>query len=300
MVFGVMLGLGAAMSQSVSYIFSRLFVLRRKRGVLHLLVVSHVLMGLVSAAMLPLFWRGADMPPPGEYLGWLMSTAGFYLLGQVSLFLVLRRTDASRVAPLLALKVVILAIATVALSGTNLAAMQWTAVGLCVAAAFVLNYTGGALPVWAVVGIVLTCLMYCVSDLSIMRLVRALQPSGQTSSATVMVAVCLSYITCGIAAAVMLPLTGRGVLRDTGYAAPFAAAWLVGMVCMYACFARVGVVYGNIMQSTRGLISIVIGVVLVRLGVRDLETKTAASVLVQRLVAAALMCAAVAMYQFGS
>ena len=75
------------------------------------------------------------------------------------------------------------------------------------------------------------------------------------------------------------------------------AAWLVGMMCLFICFEAVGVVYGNILQSTRGLISIVIGAHLAGLGMVHLEQKHPRHVVLRRLGAAAMMCAAIALYR---
>ena len=86
---------------------------------------------------------------------------------------------------------------------------------------------------------------------------------------------------------------------DWLHALPFAATWLLSMVFLYACFAFVGPVFGNILQSTRGIISIVLGAGLARLGLEHLEQKVSRPVLRQRIGAAILMCAAVWLFQTG-
>ena len=86
---------------------------------------------------------------------------------------------------------------------------------------------------------------------------------------------------------------------DWLYALPFAAAWLLSMVFLYACFALIGPVFGNILQSTRGILSIVLGAGLARLGVEHLEERVPRAVLLQRIGAALLMCIAVWLFQTG-
>jgi cytochrome c biogenesis protein CcdA len=72
--------------------------------------------------------------------------------------------------------------------------------------------------------------------------------------------------------------------------------WLLGMAGLYTCFGLVGVVFGNILQSTRGMMSIAIGAALAHAGWHALETRVDPQTLVRRLLAAALMTAAIALY----
>ncbi len=293
---GVLFGLGAATAQAVSYIFSRLFVAHQKRGVVRLLVLGHILMGAVSLALAPIFW--CEQTPNLKTILWpLASTVGFYLLGQVGLFLTLRVTDASRVSPMLAMKVVILAVISSMILHEDVTWLQWAAVVLSAAAAFMLNASGGSLPLKALAGIALTCLAYCISDLSIGVFVTAMKAGGMGAMQASLLCAFLSYTLCGVLAVVILPWSGKGAPADWKWAAPFAAAWLVGMMCLFICFEAVGVVYGNILQSTRGLISIVIGAHLAGLGMVHLEQKHPRHVVLRRLGAAAMMCAAIALYR---
>ena len=68
------------------------------------------------------------------------------------------------------------------------------------------------------------------------------------------------------------------------------------MAGLYICFGLIGVVFGNIVQSTRGLFSIVIGASLAHAGWHGLETQVDRRTLTRRLLAAALMTAAIALY----
>ena len=293
MVIGALLGLGAATCHSVSYLFSRLFVIRRRKGILRLLVLGHVLMGAASAIALPALWS-ADVPPLSRYILPLLGAAGFYLLGQAGLFLALRHADASRVSPLLGLKVIVLAAITVLFLRDRLSLLQWVAVALSGGAAVLLGSSGTRLNRQAVVGLIFACLSYCLSDLSIKALVEAL--SGLGPWRAVLLAVSMSYVLCGILGLLLMPWAGRAALKDLPYALPFAVSWLLAMVFLYACFAAIGVVFGNIMQSTRGLISILFGAALAHAGMVHLEEKTSRAVLARRLAAAGLMCLAIAMF----
>lgn len=293
---GIALGFVAAALQSVSYVCSRLFVIRRHNAVIHLLVMAHVLMGAVSLAALPFLWSW-QLPPLTDYLGPLLAVSIFYLLGQMGLFVALRFTDASRTAPLLGLKIAILAAISVSLLHEHLGLVQWLAVAMSVVAAFVLNYSGTKMPLSAAAAILFACVAYSISDLNIAMLVKKFSATGAPHP--VLLSVCLSYIVCGLAALAAMPWAGKRQAADWLWAAPFAAAWLTAMVFLFACFDGIGVVYGNIIQSTRGLISIVLGAHIAGLGFEHLEKRVAGKVLLQRIAAAGLMTAAIALFQLG-
>ncbi len=290
---GILLGLAMALTQSISFLCVRLFVVRRHKGAMRLLVLGHVIMGVISAAALPLLWdRRAGAV--GGFIWPLVGASGFYLIGQASLIFALTRTDASRISPLLALKIVVLAVVTATVLDARLGPLQWGGVALSVAAAFVLNYTGGRLPLPCIAAVALTCAAYALSDLNVQALVTALGAMGRARASLLGVSMC--YILTGAAALALLPWAGRGVWGELRYAAPFAISWLTAMVFLFACFAHVGVVFGNILQSTRGLISILLGAAVAAMGMEHLEQKHPRGVLVRRLIAAGMMCLAIAMW----
>jgi hypothetical protein len=294
MLIGIILGLAAAVAQSLSYIFSRLYVMRHPGAFLRLMVLGHLVMGALSLAMLPLLPLD-HLPPLKQYVWPLVGASGFYLLGQAGLFYVLRHVEASRISPLLGLKIAMLAIITAAFlrDGPAPTPLQWLAVGLSVAAAFALNSTGGKLPALIVGGLLFTCLTYSMSDISIRCLIHGLGGSGV---GVVLVAVAFCYLLCGVAALAALPLAGAHQRGDWRLAVPWAVSWLGAMLLLFGCFQAVDVVYGNILQSTRGLISMVLGAGLAGAGMVHIEKKVSRGVFWRRMAAALLMSAAIALY----
>jgi drug/metabolite transporter (DMT)-like permease len=254
-------------------------------------------MGLAALVTLALVWD-ARVPPLASFWWIAALGAGFYLLGQVCMFASLRHTDASRASPLLTLKVLFLAGFTVLFLGAHMTGTQWLAAVLAVAAAVALNYSGKGMPPSAIVPLLAACVGYSLSDLYIRDLVLAIKAGGELSMfrASILAVGC-SYVITGVVALAALPL-GGGVrtLRQWPYAVPFAAAWFSAMIVLFACFATIGVVPGNIVQSSRGLISIFLGAGLARLGHTHLEQKVSRWVLVRRVVAAAALMAAIAMF----
>lgn len=294
---GVFLGLGAAFCQSLSYLFSRRFV----RGVFEnagiLLVLSHGAMALFSVVLLPFFWP-QRWPPISAYILPLMGTSISYLVGQAGLFLALRSADASRVSPLLGLKIIILALICAGLLGRDYFWMQWVAVGLSVLAAALLNRFGGRLPWQSLLWVLLACGGYALSDLSIPPLVEKFSAEGLMRASVF--ATCISYILCGVVMLPFLPLLP--LCRASAWldAVPFSLAWFAAMLLLYACFSTIGVVYGNIVQSSRGVISILIRAAVAARGWEHLETKVSRVVILQRVAAAVLLSAAIALFHLGS
>ena len=299
MILGVILGLLTALGHSLAYLATRWFTQDRGRPTSQLLTLAHVWVGLVAVAMLPIVWP--------EELGWdrrwmlpYVGLVGFFLIAQISLITSLKLADASRIAPLLGLKVALLAIISVVL-GARLGFMQWSGVGLAVASAWVLNGVGGRLPWKATALVVLACGCYAIADTLILHTIeQAQQISGDTSLMRVPLwCVGVVYTGIGLIAAALLPFFGTREPRAWRDATPYAMSWIFAMVFLYMTFSSLGTVLGAILQSTRGLISIGLGVLLAQMGWHHLEQKHGASVIWRRLGAAALMTAAVALYVCG-
>lgn len=292
-MLGVIFGLMTAVLQSASYLLSRHYVAVRGMSLLQLLVLAHVVMGGFAGVGLIFFLPKAGVDPIG-LIGPVAGTAGFYLLGQVGLFYALRYSDASRVAPLLGLKIFILAGFAVIFLGQSLTGWQWLAVVVSGLATIVLNFSGGSLPVRSILALLWTCIFYSLSDIYIRILIEVLDPTYSIGAAVT--ATCLTYLSCGVLGVVLLPWLGSREGSRWKIALPYGLAWFGSMVCMFIAIALVNVVFANILQSTRGLISIALGVALVHIGWTELESRTTRSVLVRRSIAALLMTVAIALY----
>jgi len=86
-------------------------------------------------------------------------------------------------------------------------------------------------------------------------------------------------------AAVRIPAEACS-LRAWGSACPSALTWFGSMCLLYACFGLIGVVFGNIVQSTRGMISIALGWMVARWGMTHLESHAPRSALWRRMAGA--------------
>lgn len=305
---GIAAGLVSGACMSFSYLLSRHHALGqpaadRPTAALGLLLRAHVVMSGVATAGVILL-QPLALPPLAQFIGPLVAAAGFYLLGNIILFGLLRSLEASRLTPFLGLKVFILALIVAMFFKQPLSATQWLAVGLSVAATALLQGTSGGLPRAALGRVLVICLCFALSDLFIVRLIDALDPSGPGRSGRLFAAVLgmlLTYLACGLACGATL-LFGRfrpppdRVWPAWRAAGGYAGTWLLAMAGLYICFGLVGAVFGNVVQSTRGIMSVVIGAVLAHLGWHELEQQVDRATLVRRIGAACLMTAAIAVY----
>ena len=53
--------------------------------------------------------------------------------------------------------------------------------------------------------------------------------------------------------------------RKTRDSAPFAVFWFTAMMAIYFCYGQLGAVFGNVVQSTRALIAVVVALLYVPL-----------------------------------
>jgi drug/metabolite transporter (DMT)-like permease len=296
MPVGLILGFLAACFQSFSYLGTKLFIKRHKNDIAVLLAVSHIIMAAISIPLV-LFLKPAEMPAFAVYRNALLGAAGFYLLGQLSLFAALTRTEASRVSPLLGLKIVFLAGISVWFMHQSLTAAKWSAVGLSTAAALLLSRSGQRISILSLLMIVSACVFYSLSDLNIKLLVDHFRYLGVLRGA--LLGTGLTYILCATVGITIAWVKRKNIERRTwAWSLPFTLSWFVGVVFLYGCFALLGVVYGNIIQSTRGIVSVGVGYLLAYAGLEHLEPKITRAVYLKRIAAAIVMTAAVALYLF--
>ncbi|MEM7576799.1 MAG: hypothetical protein AAF328_04920 [Planctomycetota bacterium] len=313
---GVILGLLTAWAHSLAYLGSRWFTVRKRGTSVQLLVIAHVQLGVVALVGMPLAWPTQLAWPweAGSASGaWLAPAAtGGVVLGiaQSSLFAALRFTDASTVSPLLTLKLILLGLAAnfgIYSERIPISGWGWLAIGLAIIGAIMIQGIGKPPPlrVWPLIGITILC--YSFVDLSIVHAIHAVCEQGyglttaqdagtvQRVGAGVFIATVL-YVVTATAALTMLPWFGSReptVWRD---ALAYAGPWAVAMVTLYGTFALVGAVFGSVLQGTRALWSVLLGAWVGKAGDGSIETDHHHHVVAWRVVAAACMVAAVALF----
>jgi uncharacterized membrane protein len=296
MIFGVLSGLFAAFFQSCSYLFSKRYVARYEQSTTGLLVCGHVIMGAFSLLLLPFLWP-SHMPGIAQFALPLAGCVVCYLSGQVFLFLSFKETDASRVSPLLGLKIMILAALTVIFTNQHFHPLQWLAIAIGVCAAYILGMLGREMTLKNWLWVVLACLCYSLSDLSIKVIIGMFKDVGLFHAAVF--CACLCYFFCGVASGLALLFFPLPSFPKWKASFPFAVFWFAGILFLFACFGSIGVVFGNIVQSTRGVISILMGSLVAARGHEHIEEKVHPRVIVVRLCAAVLMIAAIVLFYAG-
>lgn len=249
----------------------------------------------VFSVIVLIFSLPDKMPPFNDYALPLFACSIFYIFGQFFLFEALKLSQPSRVSPLLGMKVFILAIIGYLFLNQQFGIYQWLAIALSTVAAFLLSNTGGKIGFKGFLMILAACLFYSISDLNIKIMVSKFQHLGLLKS--ILISASISYILCGIFALIAMAfITGQMTIRQWTFSVPFSVFWFAAMLSLFACFALVGVVYGNIIQSTRGILSICFGFILAHSGFEFLDTKISRKVFIQRLLAAILMMAAIGLF----
>ncbi|HBR98560.1 MAG TPA: hypothetical protein DD979_14485 [Gammaproteobacteria bacterium] len=294
MVTGILFGLGAALLQAVSYLCSAIFISTHKTSAATHLILVHIVMGIFSALLLPLFWHPLALDIDAYWLP-LVSAAGSYFFGQFSLYQAIRYSVASRVSPLLGLKIFILAVFTSIVFDEQYRLLQWTAVGLCIVGAVWLSASGGRIGWRAFLWVVAACCGYAVSDISIVFLIEHFADLPDIPA--ILLSVTLCYLLCGLGSLALISRIQQPELLRASL--PAAVSWFLAMCCLFACFAEIGVVFGGIVQSSRGLISILLTLLLAGFHWRFADPLPPRAVLVQRLAAAMLITSAIGLFSLG-
>ncbi len=300
---GVYAGVGAAALMACSYLSSG-WALRRTPGLTSVGLFFNALMGmtLVSLAGIWFVWDKALLLRAGAYLPALLATVFAYGLGQCLIFLAQRDIDASRIVPLLGLKLPMLALLNLVVFRQHFSLLQLLAIALTVLAAFVLNNAGHRIG-WLNMSLVLAgCCAYCLSDTFIRVMVQRMQGTvydGDLFMASAS-STLLTYLLCGLIGLTVV-LLGPAHFRCKGAALhtfPYALFWVPSIVLFSFCLGRLGTVYGNIIQASRGLLAIFFVQLLNLVGLYKVDGKATALVVARRLLAALLVIAAAALYNF--
>ena len=293
MFIGIGVGVCAATLQSICYILSRGF-LTRYGGPVRLMIASQLVLGLISAALLFLLAPPAFFAPaiiPGVAL-----CSGGYIIGQFSFFSAQQKIECSRVASLYSLKILVVSLLAALLVGESLTPGGIAAVLLAVAAVYLINHRRGAGFDHRGMGMLaLAITSFSFSDIGakmlLDHLTEFLVPHFMAGLITV---------SCGSlpAALLLLPAAWRQKIRKEEFSAatPYAVIWFVAVACTFIGFSYLGATFGNVVQSSRGVISLILGIVLAHLGAAGQEPQLPAAAWIKRGIGALLMFLAILLF----
>lgn len=295
MILGIICGLAAALCQCISYIFSKKYI-HKDGTAFQLLITSHLIMGIFATICLGALLIKNDLPPFKDYWLELLKVDGFYLLAQMSFFIAISKTEASRLAPLLGLKIIFIALFGMSFLGTDLNLLQWCAVVLCFCGALLSNWSGKSIPISSALYLMGAVVGYSLSDISIKQLINCIAAQTGKGTLTVLIAASVSYFYLGIFSLLVISLSRSIKLKHLKPAMNFSCCWFAAMLFLFACFGLIGPLFGNIIQSGRGIIAVLLGVVIAKFAWSEHEKKIPFSIFVRRIAAALLIAGSIILF----
>ncbi len=292
MFIGILGGLGCALLQSISYICSANFMLKYKSSI-RLVIFSQLVMGAFCLPFLP-FVLPRNSHLLASYVPWIGAWIVCFITGQFGFFSALRTIEASRLSSLLGLKIPMLALISFLFIRTSFTWLQWLAVLLSALAAVGMNWSGGShFTHKGIFWLFITMVAYSLTDMVETQMVL-LQPGSNMLKNSIVVGI-MAYSVLGLVTTPML-LKFRWSSRQFIKASPFAVCWFLSQVALFVCFGYLGAVFGNVIQASRGLLSIVIGLVLAYWGFGKLDAQISRAMWIRRAVCAVLMASGIALY----
>lgn len=298
MITGILSGFLAAFLNAAAFLFSAKF-LKKYNSSRHLLVSSHIVM---LCACLPVVWflypgKIVDLP---RYLCYIAAWVVVFFTGQFSFFTALKYIDASRLSSLLGLKLIVLTVIFMITARNFPDIWQWLAIFIAAAAAVMINWSGsGRVPLKGGVFLLFTLICYSFSDICETGMARCMLDSGHSPLQGAFFATFVAYIALGSAtlpALVKVKVTGRQLLT----ALPYALLWVISQAFLMICFANVAPVFGNVILSSRGLFSVILGAFLVLVAGSKLDADISVAQWIRRGFAAILMIFAIALYSWAA
>ena len=295
MILGIIFGLAAALSQCISYLFSKKYI-HKDGTAFQLLIASHLIMGIFATICLGILLIENDLPPFKNYWLELLKVDGFYLLAQLSFFMAISKTEASRVVPLLGLKVIFIAILGVIFWGESLSSWQWGAIILCFSGALISNWSGKSIPLSGTLWLLGAIWGYSLSDINIKFLINCIELETGQGVQTIFIAVSVAYFYLGLFSLLIFLFTRSIKLKHLKPALAFSSCWFAAMLFLFACFGLIGPLFGNLVQSGRGVLAVLLGVLVAKFAWSEHEVKLPHSILIRRIAATLLIAGSIVLF----
>lgn len=214
-------------------------------------------MGAMALLLLP-FFVTSPKSSLNIILLTLVGVVGAYYIGMLSLFALLERVQSSTVTSLLGLKLLVISCWS-SMSGDQLHGYQWLAVVIMLAASLILKDSEEGIKIKHVAWALGTCSCFATSDLFIVQLIAAIEPTGGFKAS--MFALVLSYLLAGLTSACAWRFWKGSTRQDWYDATGFAFCWFGHMLCLYCAIPLIGLVHSVILQSSRSVFAVLIGII---------------------------------------
>lgn len=291
MFAGIGAGALSVLFMCSSYIFSREYV-RKHNDPVKLAVFSQLVMAVGGIILLFIYSGFYSMEWNSRLCLLVAGQVVTFLLGQTAFFAMLKHVESSRAAALLGLKILALALIA-SLIGKTLLLTQWIAVVLCTVAAVGMTFSGGKISLSSCMWLLLSVLAYALCDMCVTELMLIMPGKSMLFNSFGVIGIC--YTAIGIA---VLPALFKYKLNKSEIinVLPYALLYFASMIFLYTSFGMIGVVFGSIIQAGRGIVSVLMGIVLVHYGLDRNEYRISPLKWIQRFVFAAVMLAAMITY----
>ena len=291
LALGILSGLLTAFMQSFSYLGGRRF-LARYGNARQLLIASLVICG-AAAWILAIFFLDTTKIFSWKMLGLLIMSNGGFVAGQWGFFNAQKHIESSRIASLLGLKVLVVMFLSIVMLRAQFTLWQYTAIVLAAVAAMLMNWSKGRLELGGMGFLLMALVGYAFSDMGIQMVVAYLECSSPIAGG--LSGYVLTYGTMGIGALLLMkPL--KVSWKMVAGALPQGVCWTISMWGLYVCFGLIGAAFGNVIQASRGVVSLVLGIVLSYFAIDGLEQKQSWQVWLRKALAAILMFGAIVLY----
>ena len=289
---GVSGGLLAALMQSCAYLCGRRYLARYNNST-ELTFCSLAITGIAALMMAPFVLQTENLFSWRMLLFILMTDAGL-VAGHWGFFSAQKYIESSRIASLMGLKVLIVVLLAIVLLHEKFTLLQYTAMLGTVAAGVLINYSQGKLQ-WQGMGyLAVTLVGYAFSDLGIQLVVGEIGSGGPITKG--FSGFVTNYGPVGLAALLCLkPL--KIDRKKFATALPQGICWIMSMLGLYVSFGLLGAAFGNVLQASRGIISLILGIIISYFAVNNPdEEKQSAVVWLRKAAAALLMFGAITLY----
>lgn len=292
MIFGVGAGVLSVLFICGSYIFSREYV-RVHQSPVKLAVFSQLVMSAGSLVLLAVYLSCHTLCFNKELILLIAGQVITFLLGQTAFFAVLHHVESSRVSALLGLKITVIALLAVCF-GKSLEFRQWAAVILCTIGAVGMNFSGGRIPFKSCCFLALAVISYALCDMCVTELMKLMPGESMLFNSFGVIGICFSVMGAAVLPAALIKYKVN--VRELKAVLPYSLLYFLSMIFLYTSFGFIGVVYGSIIQSGRGILSVLLAIVLVHYQLDRNERPVGAGKWIQRFVFAAVMVTAMLMY----
>lgn len=291
MVFGIISGFLSALLMSGSYIFSREYF-RKHGNPLRLAIHSQFNMLFLGLILLTGSLFFIEIPWSRKFFLYLAGEAFFFLFAQISWFMMLRHVEASRAASLIGLKVLAIAVLTF-LMGISPTGIQWLAIILCTFAAVGMNFSGGKISLQSILWLTASIFGYAICDICITGMMNLMPGKSMMLNAICVMGFTYTAIgLCILPGLLKYPPDGKALKA----ALPYSIFYFGSILFLMVCFGSIGVIFGSIIQSSRGVISVLLGLILLRFGLEKTEPDVSKRVWIRKLIMSILMLAAMSLY----